>query len=197
MNNEDIIRNFWAANMQAELSLDQVEKRFRVDLGRAKKKSSTEKKYFSQFETELRQDAAKMAENYEVLYCLENDIRNLIKGRLQEECREQHGDWWKNYVPENIRKSAEKKMKEEHESGFVPRSSEPIDYTNFYELGLIITDENNWQIFGDTFSNPTAVMNVFDRLNKLRRPIAHCAKLDDIEVDNLHLTLKHWFKLMQ
>jgi len=196
MNSEDIVRNFWAANMQAELALDSVEERFGIELGRWKRTTQAESKYFEEFSPELRSDAKSMADNYEVLYCLENDIRNLIKDRLIEECLDGE-DWWNKFVPKKIRESAEAKMKEEHESGYIPRSKEPIDYTDFIELGKIITENSNWPVFGDNFSNPKAVMNVFDRLNNLRRPIAHCAKLDQIEIDNLHLTLKHWFKLME
>ena len=74
------------------------------------------------------------------------------------------------------------------------RSSEVIDYTTFGELGEII--QHNWDVFGDTFKNKSALRKVLNGLNLLRAPIAHCAPLAEDEVERLHLALRDWFRLM-
>ena len=76
-----------------------------------------------------------------------------------------------------------------------PRSSDPIDYTTFGELGEII--KSNWSIFGGAvFNEIKAVEKVMANLNSLRNPIAHCCALAEDEVVRLHLSLRDWFRMM-
>ena len=90
-----------------------------------------------------------MAQNYIILYCLENSIRELIVkasgGRAWTD------DWWTQVVPEAVRKNAEKNKKKEQASGITPRSTEDIDFTNFGELGEIIQGKlgNIWDMLRD------------------------------------------------
>ena len=87
-----------------------------------------------------------MARHYEIFYCLETSIRQLIADRLKEEVGT---DWWEKSLPEQIRKNAEDNRRRESETGMTPRSDEMIDFTTFGELGHIISA--NGKIFGDTF----------------------------------------------
>jgi hypothetical protein len=113
-----------------------------------------------------------MARHYEIFYCLEISIRQLIMERLKEEAG---ADWWDVSVPEQIRRNAEENRKRESEMGMTPRSDEMIDFTTFGELGQIIN--SNREIFGDTFRDLKAVSRVLTSLNSLRAPIAHCCPL--------------------
>ncbi len=133
-----------------------------------------------------------MSTNYAIFYCLENTIRELIAQRLEEE----HGpDWWNKAVPEAVRKNADVNRKKEIASGVTPRSADPIDFTNFGELGEII--KSNWNIFGDMFRDVRAVEKVLATLNTLRAPIAHCKSLAEDEEMRLHLGLRDWFRQME
>ena len=133
-----------------------------------------------------------MAQNYIILYCLENSIRELIVKRLEEE----HGDdWWTQVVPEAVRKNAEKNKKKEQASGITPRSTEDIDFTNFGELGEII--KANWETFGDMLRDIRAVEKILALLNSLRAPIAHCKALAEDEELRLNLGLRDWFRQME
>lgn len=182
------LKLFAAHNLLIESNLTRIEKQYAINLGKSDRRF--EKKHFSYFEQRIIDDAAQMAKYYGVFYCLERSIRSLISSRLSEE---HPGDWWQKCVPEIIRQNAEKNLKKELDSGVSIRSTLPIDYTTFGELGEII--KANWDLFRDILRSKTAVERIMANLNLLRGPIAHCSILAADEVDRLELTLKDWFRL--
>ena len=123
-----------------------------------------------------------MARHYEIFYCLETSIRQLISDRLKEEVGT---DWWNQAVPEQIKKNAEENRSRESATGMTPRSDDIIDFTTFGELGQIISA--NGKFFGDTFRDLKAVSRVMSSLNSLRAPIAHCCPLAEDEVGRLQI----------
>ena len=190
---EDLVRNFGMANLLAEVALDEVEKKHSLSLHRPFKKiEDKDEKYYPQFEQKIREEAAQMARYYEIFYCLERSIRSQISQRMQEVYKE---SWWENKVPQQVKDEAEKRRKQEIGKGVTPRSTDLMDYTNFGELGTIITA--NWETFADTFSDKKAVESVMTMLNTLRGPIAHRTLLAEDEVVRLHMTLRDWFRLME
>jgi len=192
MNRVAAIKSFAMTNMLLEAELDQIEQKFQIDLGRHRAHGSQiEDAYFPQFDATLRAEAKKMSEHYVVFYCLEKSIRQLIVDVF-----EATGDsnWWENLVPEAVKQNAQKSIKREKEAAVTPRSTDPIDYTTFGELGEII--KSNWQLFGGVvFNDLKAMEKVMSALNSLRNPIAHCSALADDEVLRLELALKDWFRI--
>ncbi len=152
--------------------------------------------FYPQFPASLRETASLMAEHYELFYCLENFIREIVRERLEEE----YGlDWWDVeqplvVVPSSVKENAKRNVKRESDTAVSARSSEFIDYTTFGELSTII--DPNWETFGDLFNSRKATISVLARLNLLRGPIAHCSELSEDEVLRLRLTLADWFRLM-
>lgn len=188
---EDIVRNFGMANMLAEVSLEKLEKKLGISLGRITEDIEVDEKYYPQFEEEIRKEASEMSKHYEIFYCLEKSIRLLISERLKE-----FGDnWWDEKVPVQVKDEAKKRHEQEVGKGITPRSYDYIDYTNFGELNTIINA--NWDIFSDNFSNRDAVRSVMTMLNTLRGPIAHCSPLAEDEITRLHMSLRDWFRLME
>jgi len=190
----DRVKLFAVTNQLLEHDLDRVERDYGVDLQRGHQgKLSSDDSYYPQIEQTLRSEAAQMAPHYEVFYSLENTIRGLIADSLQAIC----GDtWWDSgkIVPA-IKTAAEDRQRKEVDSGTTPRSSEPLDFTTFGELGEII--KTNWDIFGGMFSSVKAVEKVMASLNTLRGPIAHCSPISEDEVLRLRLTVRDWFRLME
>lgn len=194
----DIIRNFGMANQMAEVALDRIEKKYNIDLGRVKKPIESASATYADFEKDIREEAAGMAQHYELFYCLEVSIRRLISQRLQEN----HGiDWWnakktdgKEVVPQTVREYARQSQENELTQAISVRSDNLIDYISFGHLADIIVC--NWEIFGDMFTKKEAVQKVLRLLNTLRSPIAHCCPLEDHEISRLQLTVKDWFKIM-
>jgi hypothetical protein len=116
----------------------------------------------------------------------------VIRARLEEADKE---NWWEKHVPQFVRDNATLNKKKETEAGVTPRSDDLLSYTNFGELGQIIT--SNWTLFSDLFTDPKAVTATIARLNTLRVPIAHCSMLAEDEVLRLKLSLRDWFRLME
>ena len=93
-----------------------------------------------------------------------------------------------------MKNEVKKRIKKEKEAAVTARSSDPIDYTTFGELGEII--KSNWSLFGSVFNDIKAVEKVMSNLNSLRNPIAHCSPLAEDEVLRLELSLRDWFRIM-
>lgn len=148
--------------------------------------------YYLQFPASLRQEAADMARYYQIFYCLENELRDMIESQLEDTYGE---EWWDERCPETVRKSVENNKRREQDNGVSLRSPHPIDYTTFGELGEVL--KVNWDIFGATFNSKRGMEKVLSSLNLLRGPIAHCAPLAEDEVVRLHLAVRDFYRLME
>lgn len=196
MTNEDIldkVKLFCLSNSLTENELDKVETEISIDLGRQEKIETKEKEFYLQFESEFRNEAKIMSKHYEVFYCLEKSIRRQVMLLMKEKFGE---NWWNDKIDEEIKKSVEKNIQREEDSGFTIRSEEKIDYTTFGELTQIVT--KNWEAFENLFRRgQRAFSKIMTNLNQLRGPIAHCSPLAEDEVVRLELTVKDWFRLME
>ena len=193
MRGEEVIKLFGLNNLIIESDIRQIEQKYDVDLGhKDNREQRFDQTYYPQFSERLRAEASRMSTNYEIFYCLENSIREIIVQRLEEE---RGTDWWNDAVPESVRKNAERNREKEQASGVTPRSTDLIDFTNFGELGELI--KANWDIFDDMFRDFRAVEKVLATLNTLRAPIAHCKALAEDEELRLKLGLRDWFRQME
>jgi Swt1-like HEPN len=188
---EHPIKYFGLNNIALENDLRRVAREKKVQL-RSSRTRAKRDDYYPQITEQIRHDAAVMAQHYELFYCLEVSIRDVIRARLVESDKD---NWWENLVPQFIRDNATLNRKRETEAGVTPRSDDWLCYTNFGELGQIIT--TNWALFSDMFSDQKAVTATMARLNTLRAPIAHCSMLAEDEVLRLKLSLRDWFRLME
>lgn len=190
--NVNLLKLFGITNQFAELDLDRVENNFQIDLGRKKSKIEKDNIYYPQFELEIRTEAKMMARHYEIFYCLEKSIRDLITNTLESSAGD---NWWNEKVPQIVKEEVRKRIQKDIDFGVTLRSEEKIDFTTFGELGEII--KTNWTIFGSIFNSVKAVEKVMSALNTLRGPIAHCSKLAEDEELRLLLSVRDWFRLME
>lgn len=190
---EEELKLFFVSNQLLENDLDRVEREYNIDLNRSHEKTiEIDKDYYPQIDRAFRIEASKMSKHYEIFYSLEKSIRSLISETL---AAARPGDWWESgCIPPTIKKDAEDRMQREIDTGITPRSFEPIDFTNFGELGEII--KANRDVFGSMFPSQKAVERVLANLNTLRGPIAHCSVLAEDEVVRLRLSVRDWFRLM-
>lgn len=193
MSIEDKIKLFGMSQLMLDRELDRVEQAHDLDLQRkATSHSDLDEAYYPQFDESVRKEAAEMAVHYQLFYCLEKSIRQLVRGKL---AAERGANWWNETVPEKIRNNVSDNLQKEIDSGVTPRSTEEIDYTTFGELGEIV--RTNWTTFSDTFNSQKAFTKIMSSLNVLRGPIAHCSPLAPDEVVRLQITLRDWFRLME
>lgn len=194
MNSPDnFVRSFGMTGYIISDELKKIEERFDVELSHLPRSTTqTPVEYYPQFQQAIRTEATAMSRYYEVFYCLENSIRQLITETLEEA----EGDsWWTSgKVPSNIVKDVGDRLQREIDSGVTIRSEREIDYTTFGELSVIIT--SNWDLFSPILSSKRAVEKVMSSLNLLRGPIAHCCPVSEDEILRLRLAVKDWFRMM-
>jgi hypothetical protein len=172
--------------------LAELEQKYQITLLPPRAAKPEDQFFYPQFPIKVRQSAQRMARHYEIFYCLENWIRDLVREQLEGA----HGsDWWSLTVPQVVRDNAGKNMDRERDAAISFRSADVIDYTTFGELGQII--EANWDLFRDLFNSRKGLMGVLTRLNLLRGPIAHCSELAPDEELRLDLSLRDLFRLME
>ncbi|UWU89107.1 Swt1 family HEPN domain-containing protein [Bradyrhizobium sp. CB1015] len=192
MKTDDYLRSFGMSGLIVTEELKGIEQKFEVELGhvpRASQQSAAD--YYPQFEQSVRQEAAQMAQHYELFYCLEQGIRKLIIEAMEDAAGT---NWWEEKTPQQIRDEVKRLRKAEVDSGVTRRSDRAIDYTTFGQLSVIIS--SNWPLFEPILKSPRAVEKVMSSLNLLRGPIAHCCPLSEDEIDRLHLTVKDWFRMI-
>lgn len=190
---ESHVRSFGMSGYLITDEIKNLEQRFSIELGHSIRPVPDEQaEYYPQFEQSVRSEAAQMSSHYELFYCLEKSIRKLISETLFESAG---ANWWDSgKVPSNIVKEVSERAQREVDSGVTRRSEEPIDFTTFGELSVIIT--SNWDMFGTIFNSRRAVEKVMTSLNVLRGPIAHCCPMSEDEVVRLRLTVKDWFRMI-
>lgn len=142
------------------------------------------------FESDILQEARRMADYYAIYYALENSIRRLISGRLSEK----YGpNWWNDRVPEQVRNEVAKKQKEERDTAMSIRSEDPLAYTNFGELIPIFS--SNWADFSDTLRSEKSMYQILSQFNKIRNTVAHSCELNEDEITRFKLSVKDWFRI--
>lgn len=179
MRKNEAVRLFCLNNLAIESDIRRIEFEYDIDLGhKDRSREKIDETFYPQFSEKIRKEANSMAANYVIFYCLENSIREFIAERLSDPS-EFGPNWWEKAVPKNVKDNSQKNREREITAGITPRSTEPIDYSNFGELGEII--KINWDIFGDTLRDVKAVERV----------------LAEDEVLRLHLGLRDWFRQME
>ena len=191
---ENLIKLFGMSNQLLSHDLSLLERKFDIELGHTPQlQRDRDQTYYPQFDEEVRREASRMAQHYEIFYCLEKSIRSFVEEMLEEE---EGASWWDSgRVPNKIHQDVVNRIKREVDSGITRRSDDSIDYTTFGELGEII--KSNWDVFGSVLNSPKAVERVMGNLNTVRNPIAHCSPLAEDEVIRLQLSMRDWFRLME
>jgi len=85
-----------------ENDLRRIAREKKIKLRPSRTKSNRDA-YYPQITEQIRHNASMMAEHYELFYCLEISIRDVIRTRLMEADKE---NWWERFVVEFIRNNA-------------------------------------------------------------------------------------------
>ncbi|HUH27701.1 Swt1 family HEPN domain-containing protein [Gelidibacter sp.] len=156
-----------------------------------KSATSNHNDLINRFDTILKEEAINMSTSYQLFYCLEVSIRNLIKTTMENNYGK---EWWQK-VDVRVKDNVKNNLAYELDMPHSKRSDNNIDYTTFGDLRKIIN--SNWSIFQHDFcKNLNSVNEVMINLNRLRVPIAHCTPLVDKEVKRLEIYVDDWFELL-
>jgi hypothetical protein len=189
MRPEEQIRLFAMSNLQLESDLARLEASG-LEIAHARTLRRDEIVDLELFEADLRRQARRMADFYVLYYCLENSIRRLIKGRLESKFGV---NWWESSVPDEIRRQVAEKQGREKESVMEIRSDDPLLYTNFGELVVIL--DKNWDLFSDTIRSKKAMQQTLGQFNLIRNVIAHSCELVDNDIMRLKLLVNDWLNI--
>lgn len=189
------LKAFGMTNCMMSADLTKIATDYGIDLGHIPTQTEQIKeKYYPQFNASIRAEAKIMSDHYELFYCLERSIRDIVSNTIESAVNDQ--DWWnKGKIPPTIAQEVALRIQKEVDSGITQRSSEELDYTTFGELSQII--DSNWDLFGSILRSKKAVNRVLTSLNTLRGPIAHCSILSEDEVLRLNLSVRDWYRQME
>jgi hypothetical protein len=114
MNICEHIQLFGMSMQLVERELDAVESQLALDLQRSNSNEDKDEEFYPQFKEVFRREASDMRDHYELFYCLERSIRDLISEKL---LAEKGPNWWEEAVPDPVKMEAAKNIKREQESG--------------------------------------------------------------------------------
>lgn len=183
------IKLFGMDSLTLEKELLKLEKSG-IDVGRSKFLKSEEVVDTDLFESEILAKGRKMADFYVLYYCIENTIRALISDRMTEK---HDANWWTQKVPEQVKKDVKDRQEREKDTPMAIRSSDPLTYTTFGELIVIL--DTNWVDFADTIRSQKAMQKILSELNSLRGVVAHSAELGDDDIDRFKLLIRDWLRI--
>lgn len=145
------------------------------------------------FTDDQRRAARRMGRVYELLYCFENSVRELIETTLKEELGPER--WWTEGVPEAVRKKADSRRRDDDRARWHgPRGKSPLNFVDFPELAEIITDR--WSEFEDLLGDKSWVDNYFTEMNRSRRAIGHTGELSEHAVARMELFVREWLQVV-
>jgi hypothetical protein len=119
--------------------------------------------------------AAVMSGSYEILFRLENQLRQFIERNM----RLKYGsDWWNSgHIPLKVKENVDKMINYERGLGWqVSEISNDTEYLQFGHIGNIIY--KNWkECFEQFFHDQIKITSKLDELEKIRNSIAHTRML--------------------
>lgn len=155
--------------------------------------ASTGRSPIDEFSLDARLQAKRMGSVYELLYCLENSMRELIESTLRDRMGPE--EWWTDGIPERIRKSADKRREDDKRSRWHgPRGASLLAYTDFPQLADIIVDR--WPDFEDLLGDQGWVESYFTEMNRTRRALAHTGELTEFDVDRMEMRVREWLRVV-
>lgn len=141
------------------------------------------------FPDALRREAARMARLYEVFYCLERTVRDLVRQGIKNS----EGAMKPDAINPEMLKDLERRRDTEIRAGFTPREGDILDFATLGELSIII--DANWDsTFHEYLPNREAVKRLLANLNTLRSPMAHSIPIPVSEATRLGVFLADWFR---
>ena len=84
MKADERIKFFGLNNLSINSAIRKVERELKIAIQPRTTTEEKDEEFYPQFPEEIRQEAEAMARNYEIFYCLEVSIRQLVSGRLQK-----------------------------------------------------------------------------------------------------------------
>ncbi|WP_292188059.1 Swt1 family HEPN domain-containing protein [Mesorhizobium sp.] len=143
------------------------------------------------FGVQLRNRGLEMARLYAVLYCFENEIRDLVSETLGEK---EGPDWW-GKIPSKIRQLAESRQKTALKDSWLEGDKSTIlSFVEFGDLASIMIDK--WSHFEPIVPSQHWLKTKMDELEKVRNFIAHNRMLLPSEFQRIYMNVADWNRVI-
>lgn len=142
------------------------------------------------FSVGRRNEALEMARLYALLYCFENEIRQLIRETLEEK---QGPDWW-DKLPNRIKSHAETRQAGALKDSWLEgQKRDLLGFVDFGMLASIITE--CWEHF-PIIPSQHWLKQRMDELEKARNFIAHNRMLLPSEFQRIYMYISDWNRVI-
>lgn len=145
-----------------------------------------------EFSLEARTKAKRMGRIYELLFCLENSMRELIERTLRE--ASDLSDWTDGIEPGILRSARNREQQDEAARWHGPRGDSVLNYLDFPDLGAIILAR--WSDFEDLLGDRRWVEAYFQEMNPTRRALAHTGDLTEFDVQRMEMRVREWLRVV-
>ena len=143
------------------------------------------------FGVALRNNALEMARLYAVLFCFENEIRDLIRDALEEK----EGLDWQEKLPPKIKEHAEARREGALKDSWLEgEKADLLGFVDFGQLAQIIVAK--WDHFKDVVPTQHWLKQRMDELEKSRNFIAHNRMLLPSEFQRLYMYIADWNRVI-
>lgn len=139
-----------------------------------------------------RNQALQMARLYAIVFCFENEVRDLIRERLEEQLGQ---DWWEAGVPQKVKNAALSIQKQALKDSWLDGSKD--DLLGFCEFGCLADIMiGKWEFFEDIIPSQHWLKQRMDELEKARNFIAHNRMLMPAEFERVYMYVADWNKVV-
>ena len=137
---------------------------------------------------DLVENAKIMATVYTAIAAFENMVRKFIIKILMEEKGE---PWWRNCVPDNMRKKAEtRKSEDEKIKWHTQRGDSLSNYVHFGDLASIM--HQNLELFEVHIISIEWARQIFKTLERSRNVIMHSGELGRKDIERIGTYIRDW-----
>lgn len=145
----------------------------------------------SPFSINRRREALQMARLYSILFCFENEIRDLIRQTLEENI----GPTWWDSLTVKTKKHAESRQKTALKDSWLEGEKQDLlGFVDFGMLGNIIIEK--WTYFENIIPSQQWLKQRMDELEKARNFIAHNRMLLPSEFQRIYMYISDWNRVI-
>lgn len=142
-----------------------------------------------QFDDKFIKESNDNTESYQILYCLENDLREKIR-----ECLSSEFNWFDAPEFTHLKTQINERKNNESKTKILMRDDDDLVYMTLPELKDVILKK--WNKFEENgmFRSKQYIDRILTDINKCRIIIAHNSKLEEIDKSQLKLNLQYYYK---
>lgn len=192
MSSKKDIRDFFFRGLMFESEASEFQKagiQIGADSEHTEKQLLTEA--LSPFGVSRRNNALEMARLYAVLNCFENEIREFIRGTLDENVGL---DWW-DKLPQKMKRHAESRQETALKDSWLEgEKSDLLGFVDFGMLAKIIIEQ--WEHFSNLIPSQHWLNQRMDELEKARHFIAHNRMLLPTEFQRIYMYIADWNRVI-